>query len=493
MNRLVIFIFFLFFGGTTFAVEWDFNKNCQQAYYNTLSLEFQAADSLLSIESRKNPANVCVDFVANYRDFLEIFISEEEQLFDEREVMQKYRLERLEMLPDDEPFKNFALAAINLQWASSRVKFGGYFKAGLEIRRAYFLLEENQGLFPDFAPNLLGGGVLNALIGAVPPKYNWVFQLISMEGSVEKGRAQLYQLLNESKTNPELRIWQEETLFYLSFIELNLAASSESAVKLLKEFNELDSRGHLLMYAYANILMKNGYNDLALDLLSERVEKPGIYPFHYLNYLQAETLIRKLSTEAKSYYQRYLNAFKGKNYRADAQRKIAWIALINGDSLAYTVEVAKVLKESPGDVGADKDAVREAESGLIYHPVLLKARLLFDGGYYDTAVKILDQLDIDILNFHDEVEYYYRLGRIFDESGDTRKALEFYEQTLNLGADSKYYYAANAALKSGEIHERQKEFDLAKKYYNFCLELDPESYSLSIHQKARAGLQRLPL
>ncbi len=51
------------------------------------------------------------------------------------------------------------------------------------------------------------------------------------------------------------------------------------------------------------------------------------------------------------------------------------------------MEVAKVLKESPGDVGADKDAVREAESGLIYHPVLLKARLLFDGGYYDTALK----------------------------------------------------------------------------------------------------------
>ncbi len=44
--------------------------------------------------------------------FWRFFISEEEQLFDEREVMQKYRLERLEMLPNDEPFKNFALAAI---------------------------------------------------------------------------------------------------------------------------------------------------------------------------------------------------------------------------------------------------------------------------------------------------------------------------------------------------------------------------------------------
>jgi len=492
MRKLIFAVFFLLFAGNTFAAEWDFNENCQRAHLATLSLKFDAADSLLAIERIQNPANVCVDLVANYRDFLEIFISEDEQFFEQRQHLQKLRLDRLDNLPTDEPFKNFSLAAINLQWAFSRLKFGEYFKAGLEIRRAYFLLEENQTLFPDFAPNLLGGGVLNALIGAVPPKYSWVLQLASMQGSVEKGKAQLYQLLNESNSNPQLKIWQEEALFYLSFIELNLSASSESAIKLLEKFDELEFESNLMIYANANILMKNGHNDRALDLLSNRKETTDIYPFHYLNYLQAEMLIRKSSAGAKGYYQRYLNDFKGKNYRADAVRKIAWIALINGDTMTYKTQIKLVLLETPGDVGADKDAWREAENGLVYHPVLLKARLLFDGGYYDTATKLLVQLNRENLNFHDRLEYSYRLGRIKDESGDTQNALAYYAQTLNLGAESKYYYVANAALKSGELYERLGEFEQAKYFYNRCLELNPESYSNSIHQKARAGLLRLP-
>lgn len=492
MKKLLFIVLFSLYFGSAFAAEWDFNENCQRAYTATLSLKFNTADSLLAIESAKNPANVCIDLVENYRDFLEIFISEDKFLFEQRESLQKQRLERFELLAADEPFKNFGLAAINLQWAFSRLKFGEYFKAALEIRRAYFLLEENQTLFPDFAPDLLGGGVLNALIGAVPPKYNWILQLVSMDGSVENGRGQLYQLLHQSESNPELKIWQEEALFYLSFIELNLAAEPESAIKLLEKFDEFDSKSTLMVYAYANILMKNGYNDQAAQLLANRNQDRSIYGFHYLNYLQAETQIRKLSADAKPYYQQYLKDFKGKNYRADAVRKIAWISLINGDSTAYKAQIKKVFKETLGDVGADKEAWREAESGLVYHPVLLKSRLLFDGGYYDAAAKLMRQLNPEKLNFHDRLEYHYRLGRIMDESGDIQTALKYYAQTLELGTESKYYYAANAALKSGELSERQRDFEQAKYFYNRCLGLDPESYGNSIHQKARAGLLRLP-
>lgn len=492
MKKLVFILLFSLFFGSAFATQWDFNTNCQKAYTATLSLKFSAADSLLAVERIKNPANVCIDFVENYRDFLEIFISEDEQLFEQRQSLQKQRLERFEKLESDEPFKNFGLAAINLQWAFSRLKFGAYFKAALEIRRAYFLIEENRQLFPDFAPDLLGSGVLNALIGAVPPKYNWILQLISMQGSVEKGREQLYELLHASQSNPALKIWQEEALFYLSFIELNLVASPESAIKLLEKFDEIDSKSSLMVYARVNILMKNGYNDQAATLLADRSKDRSTYEFHYLNYLQAETHLRKLSPEAKPFYQYYLNDFKGKNYRADAVRKIAWISLVNGDSTAYKAQVKQVFKERPGDVGADKDALREAESGLVYHPALLKARLLFDGGYYDTAAKLLRQVNPENLNFHDRLEYYYRLGRIMDENGDTKTALEYYAQTLDLGAASKYYYAANAALKSGELYEQQGNFKQAKYFYNRCLKLDPESYGNSIHQKARAGLLRLP-
>jgi tetratricopeptide (TPR) repeat protein len=54
-----------------------------------------------------------------------------------------------------------------------------------------------------------------------------------------------------------------------------------------------------------------------------------------------------------------------------------------------------------------------------------------------------------------------------------------------------YYYAANAALKLGELYEMQNNFDKAIEAYENCLEMKPDNYRISIHQKAKAGLNRL--
>lgn len=491
MKQFVILFFFLFGLGSLQAAEWDFNANCQLAYKETLALRFDAAHVILMREKALQPENVCVDLLENYRDFLEIFISEDKDLFLSREPLRKQRLSRIETIQDDEPFKNISLAVVNLQWAFARLKFGEYFTAAIELRRAYFLMKENSLLFPDFKPNLLGNGIFNVLIGAVPPKYEWGLKLVSMEGSINKGRMQLYQLLEASKKQPSLNIWQNEILFYLSFVELNLVADSESAKQLLLHFDSLETKSNLLIYAHVNMLMKLGMNDQAALLLSQRDRSREVYPFYYLNYLEAETRIRKLSFDAVKQYTIFLENFKGTNYRADAARKIGWLYLIQADTAAYLKQMQYVLNEPAGDVDADKQAIIEAESARIYHPEILKARLLFDGGYYDSARLLMKQISREKLDFHDQLEYTYRLGRIADAQNNIELALNYYSQTIELGAESPYYYAANAALKSAEIYEHAGNPDMAVAYYKQCLELKPDSYRDSIHQKAKAGLNRL--
>ena len=125
--------------------------------------------------------------------------------------------------------------------------------------------------------------------------------------------------------------------------------------------------------------------------------------------------------------------------------------------------------------------------------VLLKARLLFDGGYYDKALNELLNSPTKSFLFtrKDLVEYSYRLGRIYHESGNPDKALSFYRLTIQRGKNDPWYFAAASALQMGLIYESRGDFSRADSAYNVCLECKPAEYKNSLSQKAKAGISRI--
>lgn len=490
INTIFIFIV-VFLPESLMSAEWEFNQNCKKAYSLTLNLQFSEANAQILNPSNSSELTACQALIHNYQDFLSIFILEDEQLFKQKERNRKTHLRILEDLPDNEPFKRWSLAVVNLQWAFSRLKFKEYFTAAFEIRKAYFLLQENNELFPEFAPNLIGSGLLNAILGTVPPDYKWVLNMASMEGSIHEGRRQLWQLAEKAKTDKNLSIWLPETLFYLSFIEINLNKDPKATQRVLEELENFENKSALLVYAEANLLMRNGKNEQAKNLLATRHSLKTDIPFYYLDYLYAETLSRSLDSIAIPYYKKYETNFSGLNYKADALRKIAWMALINGDTSLFLSRMKHVLNYKSVQVDADKQAVEEAKNQLIYHPELLKVRLLFDGGYYKRALNVLNEIDEFALLQKDAIEYYYRKGRIADETSNTSDAAHYYGLTIKTGYDLPYYYAANAALKLGELYEQSGDIEQAGFYFQKCLEMKPADYRVSIHQKAQAGLNRI--
>jgi tetratricopeptide (TPR) repeat protein len=89
------------------------------------------------------------------------------------------------------------------------------------------------------------------------------------------------------------------------------------------------------------------------------------------------------------------------------------------------------------------------------------------------------------------VEYNYRLGRIYHESGNSAKAIERYRQTIIQGKSEPYYFAAGAALQLGLLYENNGAFQKADSAFNLCLSINTSEYKTSLHQKAKAGLNRL--
>lgn len=491
MKQVWLLFFCLAMSFPSFS-QVEVNEQCKFAYESILALRFDAAEKILADEMTKNPDNLFVPYLENYIDFLTVFIGEDEFRFNELENNKSNRIDRIKKLSDTSRYKNYMLGNIHLQWAVARLKFKEYFTAAIEINKAYRLLEKNSNEFPDFVPNNISLGVLHIMIGLIPEQYHWILNLMSMKGSVVQGREELTLVLEQSKQNKIYNYLKNETLFYLGFVDINLNTDPAQLDYILSELDQNKQNNLLLSYLYVNILMRSGQNDKALAVLNETKNMEDYFPFFYLDYLGGEGHLRKLEIKSAIVnYEVFLKNFTGRNYIKDAWRKTAWAYLINFDTTNYFLCMEEVIRVGYTDVDVDKEALKEAEFEMLPNTELLKARLLFDGGYYQETDKILFKMDTTSLEFEEKVERTYRLGRSAQKQGNTTEAKSFYKKTIVDGSDMDRYFAGNSAFKLGEIYEREGDIKMAEFYFRLCTELDFDEYENSIHSKAKAGLERI--
>ena len=65
-------------------------------------------------------------------------------------------------------------------------------------------------------------------------------------------------------------------------------------------------------------------------------------------------------------------------------------------------------------IDEDIQALKEAKVTAIPNEILLKSRLLYDGGYYTKAQNLLILHSKTFTHDINDGEYYYRLGRVTD-------------------------------------------------------------------------------
>lgn len=468
------------------------SDNCKQAYKKIMMLKFDEAHNFLNSEKNNNPENPYPFYLDNYIDFLEIFISEDTEIFKSAERKKTQRISIIESISDTSPYKNYLLANLNLQWAFARLKFNEYFTAAIEINRAYRLIEINKKEFPNFYPNDITHGILQIMLGLVPDKYNWVLDLVSMEGSVEKGTDELYSALKISKTDTTFDNSRMEILFYLGFIELNVNPDKSHSIEVQNEILQMADSSLLFSYLGVNILTKTNQNAAAKVLFEKIQTMNDSYPFYYLDYLYGEFCLQNLDIEnARNYYSKFLKSFRGKNYIKDAWRKMAWSFLLEGKEETYLHILSNLGTQGNRDIGKDKDAFLEYESAIIPNKNLLKAQLLFDGNHFEKADSILVNINNNELNFAEQLEKTYRLARIKHKTNSIDEAKLLYKSVIIKSELTTKYYPANSALKLGEIYELEDSLIMAKYYYEKCRNMNFDQYENSIKTKAKEGKRRV--
>jgi len=491
---LTFFLFITFFARSQFV----YDENCRNAYKAILSMRFEDAKQYLELEKKGNPSNRIPVYLDNYLDFLTLFIDENPEQFKELNRKEYFRLKFLEQADNNSPYYRFCLAQVRLQWAFIRLKFGEYITAVTDIKRASNLLETNQAHYPGFLLNYSGLAIIHTISGLVPDQYKWLSNLLGFEGSIEQGTDELNVLASYTGNDEVIKMYQQEIIFYLAFIEVNLKKDKSEALQILKLYEQSTGmneymKNPLMVFSMASILMKNGFNDKAIGLLSTHPNTQDRFPIHYLDYMMGIAKLNRLDPDADTYFLSFLNSFHGLNYIKSAYQKLAWTYLMQGNYKKYNENINMIIDHGTAIVDEDRQALLEAHKKEVPNITLLKARFLFDGGYYDRAIhELLDRSLKEILNTKkDLLEYTYRMGRIYQETANFPKAFQYYKQTLKLGSGQSYYFAANAALQMGIINENAGNNYEAEKYYQLCLSMHYEEYKNSLSQKAKAGLKRV--
>lgn len=463
-------------------------NDVKEAYDLVSKLRFTEAEQKIAFIKENDPDNLLVYHVENYIDFFKVFLNEDIEEYERLKENKSKRISKINKGDENSPYYLFTLAEINLQWATARLKFGETFDPLREVYRAYKFLEKNQEKFPDFVENKKSLSIIHALSESIPGAVRFIMRV---SGSIDQGTMEIRDVIKYAESGDFMYNDEAYAIYaYILFFQNN---KRKEAYDVLFGADLDHSTSPLICFLKASIAQKNGNNEEALQILRERPQGEEYHDFPYLDFMYGTYRLYQLESDSRDYILSFLDNFKGRHFVKEAYQKLAWYELVENDNIAgYKKYMSLVKSEGFTLVDEDKQALKESEKGHIPDASLLKARLLFDGGYYAQAYAFLVKKAYLFPNENDQyLEFSYRMGRICHELKNLPEAIENYNYALQKGRKKNSFMACNAALQIGLILEQQGKVKQAKSYFNQCLDIESDEYKTSLHQKAKSGLNRL--
>lgn len=492
LRRLALLSFTLLFSIAAFSQTYHFSytARCRQAYAAYLSLKPATGDALIRQEFAVDPYNLLATYIADYGDFLTLLFNGDPAELKERQGHKDARIDLIDRAPDSEPWKNLAKAGIYMQWALINARMGEQVRAALGFRKSFSLTKDNAARFPKFAPNAVFLGAQEAVAGTIPDDYSWLASLFGMKGNVRSGEAKLTAYVGAQSSAQPL---YEEAILFLQYIRFYLSFKQAEVWNTVNNEAAFPAKGNLLrLFVRTNIALNYRKADAALSALHTAQSLPGYTAYPSFDYEMGNALLLKLDPSCTTYFDRYAARNKGKTFTKDALQKTALAYFLQGKSAQAGDALKRVQQSGSAITDADKGAQRFAKEGVWPDATLLQARLLTDGGYSAQALARLKSADLRRLgDAAFATEYFFRLGRAQDETGDAAAAVQSYQRAINLGRDRKEQFSARSALQMALIYERRGQRKEAIDYFHTCLAMRHHDFQSTIDQQAKAGLNRL--
>lgn len=495
-RRLLILLLFCMVRITGYSSSYEYSGNCAKAYESFLSLHFQEGRNYLAQEAKANPGNLMAVYIADYEDCVLLLLNCSQEEYNLRKAHFEDRLNLLENGERTSPWYRLCKAGLYLHWAIINVRFGDQYRAAINFRKSFSLSGDNKRLFPQFAYNDVFGGLEEAMVGSLPGSYKWLASLLGMKGNIKEGDQKIEAFINTH--TPDQPLYSESVLYHL-YVRFYLLARQREVWNFLNN-PQFDTHNNLLnVFVKTNIGLDFRKTDEVVTALKAASGEPEYSRYPIFDYLYGAALLTRLDTAAANYLQRYLTNNKSDILVKDAWQKTAFAWYVNGNMARANYSLQQVAKSGSARIDADKQALRFAENKMWPAVPLLQARLLIEGGYYTRALTLLTNINPASLSGPaDNAEFYFRLGRAYEELADSNTGKSYYQQALAqygmavaAGRNRHEQFAARAMLHTGKIFERLNMKTEAISKYKECLDMPAHDFQNSIDQQAKAGINRI--
>ncbi len=470
--------------------HYSWNDRTQSIYESITSLRIPEARKWIAADRKNNHNNLSYPLLESYADFYQLFLNEHNEEYHQLYPHFKNRIELFENGPQNSPYYLYSLGLAHLHKSLVAIRFDKNWEAALDFRKAYLHFKENKRKYPKFTPNDVYLGILTTVMGTIPKGYQWMANVLGLSGKISDGNAMVLRYLNSRDELSERA--RNEALLVYPFLIMNFEGNKEKTFDFIRQNNYDFKNNQMHAYMATNLYLNHQQSAKALSIVNELNDSDAYLklPFWQLEIGYANLNELKLDKAHKAFAE-FIASFKGNFYIKDAYERLSWIAYLQGDMRKANAYRGSVLKYGNQITDADKQAYQNAKSGHWPNPILLKARLLSDGGYPSQALySLAGKTSIDFPSESEKTEFAYRLGRIYDLMGQDEQAIKFYTSAIEKGANLSDYFAARAALQIGLIYEQKNIFTKAIQYFNTCLEMKNHTFKNSLDQKAKSGIQR---
>ncbi len=169
------------------------------------------------------------------------------------------------------PLRLFTRSVIYFQWAAIDIKFGDRWDAAWSFRRSFLAGKENLGILPDFEPSLMLQGAMQVAAGTIPPGYQWLGNLLGIQGTIDDGMHNLEEMLNS--TDPFAKLFHEEAVFYFLYLKFHIQHQQEEVFQYIAQHRLDTKNNHLFTFLAANLSLNNQMAASAEQIIQNR--NPG--------------------------------------------------------------------------------------------------------------------------------------------------------------------------------------------------------------------------
>ncbi|MGD9993193.1 MAG: tol-pal system YbgF family protein [Salinivirgaceae bacterium] len=487
LKHFLVFSALVLFNGVGLnSVAQDSNSSFTKVHRLLLQMELPKARNLLEQTKYSNTHHPYYD---SYASFLEVVLGQRQNATDTVYQSISENISFLKSQAPKDALIHYYQADMYLMLCVLSIQKQELVKAFSNYWSFYKQQKSNVKKFPDF--------VLNQKHQFIAVVFQFWINSWFLNDTVDEQNfweenypTSLKNLLVKTEAQPLI---QQELFIIDALLQTNFNTYSKNALPCCLNGIETADASPIALYARALCNNKSyqhvsGLKNLQLaDSLGFNQRIP------MLDLMLGVALLNQLDADAVHFLERFVNNPTIGNQIAYGKLKLAWYYFIFDDKDKAQALVAEIPASEKKPSPQDKQAVYEATHAANWKAELLKSRLLFDGGDYSESAAILLQSKNQVANYKREqkLEYSYRLARAYHQLNDYKKAVLFYEMTIDTDFAAEYYYPCYAAFYLGEIYQLTNRNDLAAKYFHLCLKLDAPIYQSEIHKRAQMELRKL--